>query len=101
MRANTSISEERIAVARDLCGHGCGCDNDATEGCPNWNGERCTWQEHSIAYALAAAEARGRIEGLRESRRIVREGWDRTGSALPGLSAIDARIATLTKETGT
>jgi hypothetical protein len=60
-------------IARDLCGRGCGCDKDATDGCPNWNGERCTWQEFSIVRALAAERAAGRVEGLAELEGASRE----------------------------
>ena len=62
-----SVSDEMIERARDLCGYGCGCDQDATDGCPNWEGGRCTFQAQMIAKALEAARA----EGMMIARRLV------------------------------
>ena len=62
------MSEIEISdKARDLCNVGCGCDDDATDGCPNWNGERCTYAALTIQRALEAARA----AGMREAMEIV------------------------------
>ena len=62
-------ANEENEAARDLLNCGCGCDEDAKDGCPNFNGERCTWQECLIGLALLEA----RIDGLKEALGILPE----------------------------
>lgn len=54
----TDIPDDIKTIANTLAMTGCGCDEDASQECPNMDGH-CRHQENQIARAILDAEARG------------------------------------------
>lgn len=66
----SDMTDEQIAS--DLSATGCGCDEDASDDCPNMRDGFCRYQSDRINQALAAATEAGRQAGLREAAEIAR-----------------------------